>query len=54
MSQKVNGLRLLNNSVNLRKDKDIRHCLMFKLADEEYGVDMLCIKEVKDSVLWVA
>lgn len=49
MNQKTNGLRLLTNSMDPQKetDQDIRHCLMFKLADGEYGIDMLCIKEIK-------
>ena len=45
----MNGLHLLSNSAEQLEDsqENMVHCLMFKLADEEYGIDMLCIREVK-------
>ena len=45
----MSGLHLLSNSVDQLADsqENITHCLMFSLADEEYAVDMLSVREVK-------
>ena len=45
----MNGLHLLSNSVDqlAGPQENITHCLMFSLADEEYAVDMLRVREVK-------